>query len=135
MPIKTPRRMPPGGRRKRRSPGGHSGRADYTLGGALDVFRRERQGTAALAPGGKNRIADGRLNHRSTRLAQTPPRAVALYEMNIQELRIFIHARDPEHVEVGLFYAAILDGDLTPQASRLTEVDRSFDLCQRLIGR
>src|SRR5258706_14252283 len=110
MPIKAPRRMPPGGRRKRRSPGGHSGRADYTLGRALDVFRRERQGTAALAAGGKYRIADGRLNHRSAWLAQTARRAVALDEVNIQNLRIFIDAGNAVHVEVGLFDAAILDG-------------------------
>src|SRR5260221_12634554 len=97
MPIKTPRRMPPGGRRKRRSPGGHSGRADYTLGGALDVFRRERQATAALAAVCKNRIADGRLNHLSTRLAQTARLAVALTEMTNKKLRVFLHPLCPNH--------------------------------------
>src|SRR4029079_6224202 len=130
--MKNPPVENAGGRKVERSPGLKAG-STASSGGALDVFWRERQGAATLAACGKNRVSDGRLNHRSARLAQTAGRAVALDEMNIQDLRIFIHARDAVHVEVSLFDAAILDGNFTPHTGRLPEIDGALHLRQRLV--
>src|SRR5436190_23951313 len=96
------------------------------LGRAFDVFRRERQRTAPLATGSKNCIADGGLDNCSAWFAQPTWCAVALDEVNVEDLRSFINACNTVHVEVGLFDPAVADRDFAPHASRLTEINRAL---------
>src|SRR3954470_20662330 len=103
------------------------------LGRAFDVFRRERQRTATLATGSKNRIANGGLDDCGTRFAQPTWCAVALDEVNVEHLRSFIDACNTVHIEVGLFDPAVAERDFAPHASRLTEIDRALHLRKSLI--
>src|SRR5581483_883749 len=129
---KAPRRATPRGQINDVLVAGFSGARLKLLRGA-NVLRRKRQGAAALAAGGEDRIADRRLDHRGTGFAETPRNGVAHNEVDVQHLRRLVHARDAVHVEIVLLDTAVLHGDLAPHACRLAEDDSRLHLGERLV--
>src|SRR5882757_5978165 len=95
--------------------------------GLSQIFGSNRKPPQALSSRGKNGVADGRGDHRQSRLANAGGIFLAHHNMNFRFRRLF-DARHLVVVEIGLLDAAILDGDGVVQSGGKAVDGGAFDL-------